>query len=164
MGHVSDPNDWRLFIDSSKRSLKAVLLHNGNELVSLPVAHSVRMKETYAVMQMLMTAHHYNDHKWLICGDLKMIAILLGLQSGYTKYPCFLCLWDSRADELHFSKKIWPERMNFTPRHHIQNRIPLVDAQNVLLPPHHIKLGLMKQLVKALNPHMHCFKWKNFPK
>jgi hypothetical protein len=159
MGHVYDPKDWRLFIDSSKRSLKAVLLHNGNELASLPVAHSVRMKETYADMQMLMTALHYNDHKWLICGDLKMIAILLGLQSGYTKYPCFLCLWDSRADELHFSKKIWPERTNFTPGHHNQNQIPLVDAQNVLLPPLHIKLGLMKQFVKALNPHGHCFKY-----
>lgn len=159
MGRAYVPKDWRLFIDSSKRSLKAVLLHNGNELASLPVAHSVRMKETYADMQMLMAALHYNEHKWLICGDLKMIAILLGLQSGYTKYPCFLCLWDSRADELHFSKKTWPERTNFTPGHHNQNQIPLVDAQNVLLPPLHIKLGLMKQFVKALNPQGRCFKY-----
>ena len=29
--HVYIPTDWRLFIDSSKRSLKCVLLHNGNE-------------------------------------------------------------------------------------------------------------------------------------
>ena len=33
--------DWRLFIDSSKRSLKAVLLHNGNVYPSIPIAHSV---------------------------------------------------------------------------------------------------------------------------
>ena len=26
-----DPNNWRLFIDSCKRSLKCVLLHNGND-------------------------------------------------------------------------------------------------------------------------------------
>ena len=32
--------DWRLFIDSSKLSLKAVLLHNGNTLPSVPVGHS----------------------------------------------------------------------------------------------------------------------------
>jgi hypothetical protein len=40
-------DEWRLFIDSSKRSLKGVLLHNGNSLASVPVAHSVHLKETY---------------------------------------------------------------------------------------------------------------------
>ena len=34
-----NPLDWRLFIDSSKLSLKAVLLHNGNTLPSIPVGH-----------------------------------------------------------------------------------------------------------------------------
>ena len=31
---------WRLFIDSSKRSLKAVLLYIGNQKPSIPIAHS----------------------------------------------------------------------------------------------------------------------------
>lgn len=31
--------EWRLIIDSSKTSLKAVLLHNGNTYASLPVGH-----------------------------------------------------------------------------------------------------------------------------
>ena len=31
LGFPHNPSDWRLFIDSSKRSLKAVLLHNGNK-------------------------------------------------------------------------------------------------------------------------------------
>ena len=30
--------DWRLFIDRSARSLKCVLLHNGNKFPSLPIA------------------------------------------------------------------------------------------------------------------------------
>lgn len=30
LGIKHDPQEWRLFIDSSKLSLKAVLLHNGN--------------------------------------------------------------------------------------------------------------------------------------
>jgi hypothetical protein len=34
------PDAWRLFINSSKVSLKAVLLHNGNVLPSIPVAHA----------------------------------------------------------------------------------------------------------------------------
>ena len=34
------PHDWRLFIDSCKRSLKCVLLHNGNVFAPVPLAHS----------------------------------------------------------------------------------------------------------------------------
>jgi hypothetical protein len=37
--------EWQLFIDSSKRSLKAVLLHNGNNYASLPIGHSVHLKK-----------------------------------------------------------------------------------------------------------------------
>ena len=37
--------EWRLFIDSSSKNLKAVLLHNGNKYPSLPLAHSVHLKE-----------------------------------------------------------------------------------------------------------------------
>jgi len=37
--------EWRLFIDGSKESLKVVLKHNGNEKQSLPIAHAVNTKE-----------------------------------------------------------------------------------------------------------------------
>jgi hypothetical protein len=45
--------DWRLFIDSSKLSLKAVLLHNGNTLPSIPIGHSVH-NESYENTKILM--------------------------------------------------------------------------------------------------------------
>ena len=102
MGKEYDPEEWRLFIDSSTRSLKAVLLFNGKKVASLPIAHSVTLKETYATMSLLLNNIQYQDHNWLLCGDLKVISILLGQQGGYTKHPCFLCLWDSRADSVHY--------------------------------------------------------------
>ena len=74
-----NPPDWRLFIDSSKLSLKAVLLHNGNTLPSIPVGHSVYNKESYENMKILMEAINYDKFKRQICGDLKVIALLLGL-------------------------------------------------------------------------------------
>jgi len=40
-----NPLDWRLFIDSSKLSLKAVLLHNNNNLLSIPFGHSGVVRE-----------------------------------------------------------------------------------------------------------------------
>ena len=44
-------------------------------------------------MNMLLTKIKYNEHKWVVCGDLKVLSMLLGRQGGYTKCPCFLCLW-----------------------------------------------------------------------
>jgi hypothetical protein len=71
------PLDWRLFIDSSKWSLKAVLLHSGNTLPSIPVGHSVNNKESYENLKILMEAINYDKLKWQICGDLRVIAFLL---------------------------------------------------------------------------------------
>lgn len=40
-------DDRRLFIDSSKASLKVLLLFNGNKYIPLPIGHSTKMKEEY---------------------------------------------------------------------------------------------------------------------
>ena len=50
------PEEWRLFIDASKRSLKAVLSSNGHKLASIPVGHSIKMPETYENMRLLFAA------------------------------------------------------------------------------------------------------------
>jgi len=47
LGHEYNPDQWRLFIDSSKVSLKLVLLHNGKKFLSFPLAHVANMKEIY---------------------------------------------------------------------------------------------------------------------
>jgi len=65
------PDEWRLFIDSSNASCKAVLLSNGNEEPSIPIGHSVEIKETYEDMKTVLEAINYKDHEWVICSDLK---------------------------------------------------------------------------------------------
>ena len=90
-----DTLQWRLFIDSNKSSLKAVSLHNWNQYASLPMAHSVTLKEKYDDLALILKKIKYEDHGWMICGDLKVISTLLDQQQSYTKYPCFLCMWDS---------------------------------------------------------------------
>ena len=84
--------EWRLFIDSSNISLKAVLLNNRNKFSLIPVGHSVKMKESHKSMDLLLPALNYQEYKWLICGDLKVVGVILGFQGGYTKHPCFLYL------------------------------------------------------------------------
>ena len=41
---VCNPSDWRLFIDASTSSLKAVLLHDRNQFTSTPLAHLTCMR------------------------------------------------------------------------------------------------------------------------
>ena len=89
---------WRLFIDSSTKSLKAVLLYNGDIYPSIPLAHSQQMKEDYKNVKQLLIKINYAQFKWYVCGDFKMLGFLQGLEGGYANYSCFLCLWNSRAD------------------------------------------------------------------
>ncbi|KAL0829765.1 hypothetical protein ABMA28_003252 [Loxostege sticticalis] len=142
--------EWRLFIDGSKTSLKAVLLHNGNKYASVPIAYSTVLKETYENIKSILDLIKYKDFRWKVCADLKVVAILLGLQGGFTKYCCFLCLWDSRATAKHYTTKVWPERSEFVCGKANVKHAPLVDPKNIILPPL-IKLGLMKNFVKAMN-------------
>ena len=78
MGTSYVPLEWRLFIASSKRSTKCVLLHNGNKLAFIPIEHSVQMKETYENMFSILDRIKYVEHKWIICGDLNVLSMLLG--------------------------------------------------------------------------------------
>lgn len=154
------PNEWRLFIDSSKRSLKSVLLHNGNLYGSVPLAHSTTLTEKYEEIKLVLKKIRYHDHKWVICVDLKMVNFLMGQQSGYTKYPCFLCMWDSRDRVNHYVKKDWSPRTNMVPCRAVNIlEEPLVEQNKIIFPPLHIKLGLIKQFVKALDKNGECFKY-----
>ena len=157
LGLLHNPSDWRLFIDSSKRSLKGVLLHNENKYPRIPTAHSVHLKESYDNMELRLEAIKYSEYQWILCGDLKVIG-LMGMQAGFTKYSCFLCLWDSRAVSQHYKQKDWGSRSTFVPGEHSLKENPLVDMNKVLLPPLHIKLGLMKNFVKALHKNGATFQ------
>lgn len=143
-------SDWRLFIDGSTKSLKAVLLHNGNHFPSVPIAYGL-LKETVDVIECMMANIRYQDHNWKVCCDLKMVNILLGLTRGWPKNACFHCLWDSR-DKNHWEKRHWPLRTEFIVGKNNIERPSLVDPKNVIFPALHIKLGIMKQFVGTLKP------------
>ncbi|KAG8235455.1 hypothetical protein J437_LFUL011366, partial [Ladona fulva] len=74
---------------------------------SIPVDHSVHPKETYDSMKAILTTIHYEDHNWMVCGDLKVL--------GYTKFRCFICELNSRACEKHSEQKQWPRRLQLVP-------------------------------------------------
>ena len=62
-------------------------------------------------------------------------------------------------------KKQWPAREDLTVRAETVLIEPLVNRDRIILPPLHVKLGLMKQFVKAMDKHGSCFNYivQKFP-
>jgi len=108
-------------------------------------------------MKILMEAINYVKFKGQICGDLKVIALLLGLKQGFTKYCCFICEWGSRARSLHYSRKDWPARKSLEPGIMTAENQPQVELSKILLPSMHLKLGLMKNFIKVMNQGQAAF-------
>jgi len=44
------------------------------------------MKERYRKHEAILGKIKYEEFKWKLCADLKVVALLLGIQLGYTKY------------------------------------------------------------------------------
>jgi len=51
------------------------------------------MKGTYENLNIILQKINYTAHDWILCGDLKVISMLLGQQKGFAKFPCFICDW-----------------------------------------------------------------------
>jgi hypothetical protein len=107
---------------------------------------------------MILNAMNYKDYGRQVCRDLKVIAMLLGLQGGFTKYCCFWCVWDSRATEQHFVRKDWPQGTSFEPGASNVKHVSLVEPNKALLLPLHTKVGLMNDFVKAVDKDNEGFK------
>ena len=91
--------------------------------------------------------------------------MLTGLPPGYTKFCCFLHLWDSRARIKHYVRKHWPATDEIEQGKHNIKQKPLLQNDRIHLPPLHIKLGLFKQFVKALDKDSFAFAYlaEKFP-
>ena len=88
-----------------------------------------------------------------------MLNFLLGQQSSNMKYPCFICLWDTRARNNPWVKKGWPPRdFMRVGKPNVINK-PLFAKKKMIIPPMHIKFGLIKQLMNALPITGDCFNY-----
>jgi len=151
LGHEYSPDHWRLFIVSSKASLKVVVLHNKNSFPSVPLAHAANMKESYESIKLLLGKITYDEFKWKWCGDLKVVALLLGMQLEYTKYCCFLCQWDSRDKKNHYVNKPWPKLTSLAPGEKNVVSPPFVLPEKIYLPPFAHKAGSLQNPAKGMD-------------
>ena len=68
-----DATEWRHLLTHPAKSLKAVLLLNENSVSSIPIKHSIKMKETHNSMDHLLSADYERELKWLIGWDFKVV-------------------------------------------------------------------------------------------
>ena len=61
-----------------------------------------------------------------------------------------MCLWDSCSTDDHYNVHDWPPRITYEPGKSSVQSKQLVDFNKIFLPLLHIKLGLMKNFVKAM--------------
>jgi hypothetical protein len=80
------------------------------------------------------------------------------MQPGYTKFRCLLFEGDSQAKDKHYKIKDWHMWENSVPGEKCVKNQPLSDKDKNL-PPLYIKLGLMKNFVKAMNKQGKCFEY-----
>ena len=84
-----------------KRSESSIILNSTNELVSITIMHSTELKEEYRILKFVLETIKYSEQSnWLICGDLKILTILLGKQGGYTKHTFSMFVGQSRSLKL----------------------------------------------------------------
>lgn len=159
-GQPHVPGEWRLFIDASVQSLKGVLLHIGNAYPSIPIIYGTGIKENYDTMKTIRDLTKFDEHGWKICCDLKVVAILMGIKQGFSKHQCFLCVWEGRKKEFHYTDYEWEQRNseNSIVGEHSIVFEPLARSEKIILPPLHIKIGLMRNFVRALNRESEAFK------
>ena len=102
-------------------------------------------------MALILNKLKYKEFERTVCGDLKVISMILRQQEVYTKFPWTLCEGDSHTKAKHWSQEMWLKRTLKVGEKNVHFE-SLVDPKNVLLRPLHIKLGTMKQKRKlALN-------------
>ena len=57
-----DITNSQIFGDASKKSIKAVLLHNDNMLPSVPITYSATMKQSYENLKTMLTSVQHGSH------------------------------------------------------------------------------------------------------
>jgi len=89
----------------------------------------------------------------------------MDLQLGCTKYCCFLSEWDRRAKTFHYLRRDWPQRKCLKVGEKNVQHPALPEWHKILLPPLHIRLGMMKNFVKAMDRTGSAFKYlaEKFP-
>jgi hypothetical protein len=122
-------------------------LYTTTEIDTLPFLWL--MQPTWRQILKTFWKFKYDEFKWNLCGDLKVVPLLFGMQLGYKKYCYLLCDWDSRDKKYHYVNQLWHKRTSLKPVDKNVLNPTLVLPEKIYLPTLYIKIGLKKTLWKV---------------
>ena len=128
-------SEWRLSLTVHQRvsrqfySIMAINTH-----LFLLLIQSI-LKETYKNVKTVLNVLKYDQYNWEVIGDFKIITFLMGMQGGFTKYPCYLCPWYSRGTKTHYQKQVWSKREEFVDGENNVKNIPLINQKKFCCRP-----------------------------
>jgi hypothetical protein len=102
------------------------------------------------------------EHLWVLKGN----SSLAWLAAWLHKVLLLLCDWGSRDRKHNYIQKQWPKREPFIPGQKNIVNTALINPEKVCLAPLYIKLGLIKNFVKAMDQNSAGFMYlkNNFPR
>ena len=118
----------------------------------------MHLEENYTNVKTLLIALKCDQFNLQVIRDFTMAAFLVGLQGGFTKFPCHLCHWDSRDTTAHYHRRICSKRTEYSVGYGNIKWDRFIDLNKILLPPLHINFGFIKQFVLALDKNSDAFK------
>ena len=116
---------------------------------SIPLGHLVHLKGNNENVRTVLIVLKYDQFSRKIIREFKMAVFLMSLQGGFTKLSCYLCHWDNR--DTHYHKQIWPKTTS--------NGAFRIDPSEILIPTIAHKLGLIKQVIKALDRNSEAIQY-----
>jgi len=81
-----------------------------------------------------------DEHDWMICSKLEKSVHIGWATKWIHKFMCFLCLWDNRACQEHWTRESWPQRERLEIGKKNIIHFALINPNEVLLPPFRIKI------------------------
>lgn len=126
---------------------KRVFLHIFNQYASKPFAQYVHLQKAFENYELVLNK---------ICEDSK-IFYMLDQRSGFAQFSCFYVRWIIEHDNYTIGNTM-VIKFNLTPK--IKYEKVKSIQKRMLLPPLHMKLGLFKLFIKALNKDGDCFKYQ----
>lgn len=100
-------------------------------------------------MTTLIKVIKYEGHNWKVCGDLKVVGLLLGLHGGYTKHCCFV------YGTVELGKTIKLRKSGVCNEYIANNvnvkHISLIDPKHVILLPSHINPSFNENMLTKMD-------------
>ncbi|GBM89684.1 hypothetical protein AVEN_65495-1 [Araneus ventricosus] len=93
------------------------------------------------------------DGDVIFCNDVDSLFKALGLQHNPQEWRLFIdsSKWDNRDRKKHYIKEVWPKRQFLIQGVKNEENKSLFASEKIILPPFHMKLGLMKNFAKAMD-------------